>query len=111
MNKFSSKKSVKQTLYKSFKSTTVHGVANLVNSNKPITKAIWFICILVSASLCGYLVVESILVYLNYEVVTSVRVLNERMSEFPAVMLCNKNNLNEKLIEDLSRNSILSKKV
>jgi hypothetical protein len=108
MNKFSSKKSVKQTLYKSFKSITVHGVANLVNSNKPITKAIWFICILVSASLCGYLVVESILVYLNYEVVTSVRVLNERMSEFPAVMLCNKNNLNEKLIEDLSRNSILN---
>jgi len=100
--------SVKKTLYKSLKSTTVHGIPNLINSKKAITKTLWFICFLFSASLCGYLVVESILVYLKYEVVTTVRVLNERMSEFPAVMLCNKNNLNEKLIEDLLNNSILN---
>lgn len=42
-----------------------------------------------STSVCGYLVITSIIQFLNYETNVNLQIINESPSDFPAVTLCN----------------------
>ena len=47
--------------------------------------------LLVSGAICSYLVYETALDYLDYEVVTKIRYIRENASIFPTVTICNQN--------------------
>jgi hypothetical protein len=74
-----------------FLKSTIHGASGLVKTNRKSFKIMWIICFLVSTSLGFYLIVKSVKEYLNFEVVTQIRVLYEISSDFPAIYVCNIN--------------------
>ena len=71
--------------------STVHGLPNIVRSERNLTKTLWLIFTLISASLCFYLVVQSVFDYLNFDVTTKIRYINEVPAMFPSVTVCNSN--------------------
>jgi hypothetical protein len=71
-----------------------------VYNSKPI-KLVWTCLFLILACLTGYLVVQNLLNYYHYEVVTQVNVVSVRPIEFPTVTLCNLNPFTSKYAENL----------
>ena len=108
MNKISLKKAFITILIETLTTSTIHGLPNLIRSNRKVVKILWTICFLISSGLCAYLLIESIISYLKFDVVTTVRVLNEPSSEFPAIMLCNKKGYKNEFFDELESNSILN---
>jgi hypothetical protein len=95
---------IKTRLAETLSASTIHGLPNIVRSDKCITKFIWLICFLISSAWCFYLVAESIFAYLKFDVVTTVRVIDEPYSEFPRIMFCDKHNLNTNFTLEHLRN-------
>ena len=56
-----------------------------------IVSAFLFLFIIISSSLAGYLVIQTILSYLSYEVTTTTRTIYESSSAFPKITICNCN--------------------
>jgi hypothetical protein len=54
-------------------------------------KLFWLICILISIVAASYMVIQSILTYLSYEVITTTRTSFVRPALFPQVTICNLN--------------------
>jgi len=108
IKKFSSIKEFKPILVENLKNSTIHGLPNFIRTNRKSLKILWSICFFISSGFCAYIVLESIVSYMNYGVVTTFRVFNEPTSEFPAIMLCNKNNFENDFYEELLNNSILN---
>ena len=71
--------------------STIHGLPNIVRSERKLTKMLWFIFTLISASLCFYLVVRSVFDYLSFDVTTKIRYINEVPAMFPTITICNSN--------------------
>lgn len=71
-------------------SLSVHGIPNIIKTKHNFLKFLWLFCFLASSALCCALVVENIRQYLEYEVITKSRVINQMESTFPAVTVCNK---------------------
>jgi len=101
-------KSLKNILIRSASATTMHGLPNMVRTKRLLVRIVWAFCFLIAFALCAYLIIESFINYLKFDVVTTVRIINEPYAEFPAIMLCNKNNLNDDLYEDLLNHSIIN---
>ena len=66
-------------------SSTSHGIPNVFRAEKTILKLMWLLLFLAGTSVGIYTVVKSIMNYLDYEVVTSIKSINEMPTEFPAV--------------------------
>lgn len=67
------------------------GLPNAVRTSHPSMRCMWYTSVLISTGICSYLVISSVLQYLDFEVITKVRVINEFESEFPRVLICNAN--------------------
>ena len=52
-------------------------------------KLYWLICLLACATLCFYLVAQTILTYLSYPVYTTTTIVHEVPTVFPKVTICN----------------------
>ena len=72
-----------------------------VNHHSTPIKLLWTCSFLILASLTGYLVVQNLINYYQYEVVTQVDAVNVRPLEFPTVTLCNLNPFTSKYAENL----------
>lgn len=98
---------LKETFKESILSSNFHGIANVVKSSSFLLKLMWIIFIMISASFCVYMIVVNILSYLQYEVSTKTRLINEYESIFPTVTICNINffttNLATKSIEEFKQ--------
>ena len=81
------KKLLHDELYNSF----AQAVFKIIESPNKILKLFLLTCILVSSSLASYLVVASILTYLDYGVASSTRTLYEAPTQYPEVSFCNLN--------------------
>ncbi len=62
-----------------------HGIPNMFRNDKTCIKLMWIMLFLTGTSMGIYTCVNSIFSYFNYEVVTSINVINEIPTEFPAV--------------------------
>ena len=62
--------SIRETL----ESSSVHALPNISRNKYKSIKIIWFICFLLSSSICGYLIFMSMTDYLKYEIVTKIEV-------------------------------------
>jgi hypothetical protein len=80
-----------QVIYKFCDNTTINGFKNIIISNNNAIKIAWVVVILVSSSLCVYMVSSNCLNYLNFETKTIIREINEPKSQFPTVVFCNRN--------------------
>ena len=54
-------------------------------------RIVWLALILCSASMCSYLIVQSVGEYLHYEVTTRTRLITEIAAIFPTIYVCNQN--------------------
>ena len=57
------------------------GLPNAVRTSHVSMRCMWYISVLTSTCVCVFLVISSILQYLEFEVITKVRVINEFESE------------------------------
>jgi hypothetical protein len=62
-----------------------HGIPNMFRNEKTCLKLMWIMLFLTGTSMGIYTCVNSIFSYFNYEVVTSINVINEIPTEFPAI--------------------------
>ena len=98
-------KRIQDTVSDAIKSSTGHGCPNILKSKIISIKIMWSFFTALSMGICTYLIIESILSYFKYEVTTKTRVVNEYMSIFPTITVCNLNyftsNDSVKFIKDL----------
>ena len=66
----------------------MHGMPNLMNTHRTVIRIMWAICILSSAGVGFYFSSNCVLDYLNFEVVSSISIINEQSLEFPTISLC-----------------------
>lgn len=71
--------------------STAHGVSHFFNANNTVKKSLWLICTLIAGFLFMTLASMNVSEYLDYQVTTKIRFLNENTSDFPAVAICNSN--------------------
>ena len=79
--------SIKSTV----ESSSIHAIPNIVRTKYISLKAIWFFCFLVSSAGCVYFMVQSVLDYLTWPVVTNIDVNHVQELIFPIVTICNLN--------------------
>ena len=72
----------------------IDGLSDVVLAEIAIKKLLYVVLIIIGSCFCCYLVVDSIFIYLKYDVVTNVRQITQVRAEFPTIMICNMNSLN-----------------
>ena len=78
---------IKESLYNSISQACI----KIVHTPFRLVQLYLIVIILFVASVCSFLVVESILTYFSYEVTTTTRHLYETPTLFPQVTICNNN--------------------
>ena len=81
----------KENLLKWFESTSIHGLSNINRSKYLIFKILWMIILLISTTACFYIIINSLIDYLKYDVVTKIRIHSETPTDFPMIYICPKN--------------------
>lgn len=85
MRKF---KAIKARIEKVLSMSSVHGIPNIIQSDKISIKSMWFLCLLASTGLCAYFISKSAIDYSNFDVITQYAVINEAQSQFPSISFC-----------------------
>jgi len=99
------KTNIKSGIFKHFVlKTTIHGFKNIKDAEYLFAKVLWIFCFIISASLCFYSIIAAIVGYLNFDVVTKIRSINEKQSTFPTVSICNQNIFTSKFAYNYLRN-------
>ncbi|CAF0907174.1 unnamed protein product [Brachionus calyciflorus] len=70
---------------------TMHGLPNIFRTKYLSIKVLWTLAFILANGACFYFIVKSVLEYLEYNVVTKIRVLEKDSVQFPAVTICNAN--------------------
>jgi hypothetical protein len=65
--------------------STSHGIPNILKSDRKCLKIMWLVSFLLSSSVGIYLVIQSFINYFSFDVVTSIKVIKEIPTEFPAI--------------------------
>ena len=103
------KSKLKELVKESFSFSTIHGLANIAtNTHLPI-KALWTILLLASSGICSYLVVLSVISYLEYDVSIKISKISETTSLFPTITICNSSPFITKNSTSLQENFIIEK--
>ncbi|RNA24225.1 amiloride-sensitive sodium channel subunit beta, partial [Brachionus plicatilis] len=76
------------TTRKVLESSSSHGIPNILRAEKFSIKILWTIFTSIATALCGVLIIQSILNYLEFGVTTTIRIKNEISSIFPAITVC-----------------------
>ena len=69
--------------------STIHGIYDIYKVESIFLKLIIGLCFLLSAGYCTYQVVNTILKYLTWDVLTTNQVFTSVPAEFPVVAFCN----------------------
>ena len=90
-----SKKSKRALLQETFvefsKRSDVNGYVKIFEYENVFIKVIWFLVLLGSLFITGYVLSWSVLAYLDYGVSSQIGLVYELPTEFPAVTLCDSN--------------------
>ena len=84
---------IKNVFYKKGKNSTLAGMAKILGSMRPIMKLFWSLVVLLLLGMCAFSLINAVLKYLSYEIVTTITVRNEIPAKMPTVMICNSNGL------------------
>ena len=64
-------------------------VVRVLDSKNIFLKLFWVFCLLVSNLVCGYLLVQTLLTYLDFQVYTTTTTVHETPAVFPKITICN----------------------
>ena len=78
---------IKETLYNSM----AQAIIKILETPNFLLKVFLLACVILSTSLCSWLIVKLILDYLSYDVTTKLRALNDTPVLFPKITICNLN--------------------
>lgn len=70
------------------KNSSVHGIQRVVHSNRKTIRNIWLIALLAATSGCIYFLTSTIIDYLNHDVITVSKSVENDEEIFPAVTIC-----------------------
>jgi len=98
MSKF---KEIKEKSKELLEVSSVHGINNIIRSTNKLIVLMWFTFFVLSLCIGSYLVVKSILDYLQFNTVTTVAIINEPEVPFPAVSICGYPSINRSLEQTL----------
>jgi hypothetical protein len=104
MNKYSQEISdsvLKTILKQTILTPSAQALINFIYTRYIIVRIFLALFVLVSSGLASYLVVDSIITYFNFEVVTTVRTIYETPTLFPKVTFCNINSFQTKYAYEL----------
>ena len=90
---------MKDELIESALDSKVYGISNIVRVESPLLKIIWIISFVASAIACIYLIVNTIIIYLENNVIPMISIKYEVPSRFPAVNFCNLGKIFDKIIK------------
>jgi hypothetical protein len=90
------KSKIKSYLTEAALSTTTHGIDKIVMTKRNFLKLAWILLFLGSIAACSYFIANTVIEYLDYEVVTKIQVIYEVPQLFPTVSICNLNIFNNK---------------
>ncbi len=80
--------SVKSALYNSVAASSAHGFPNIINSKRRSNQIMWALFFLLYACLCSWFIFNSVQGYLNYDVVSKIKIKRENKLEFPTIYFC-----------------------
>jgi hypothetical protein len=66
----------------------IQGLFKIYFSSHILIKLFWTCGIIVSVGLCSYLIVQTIMTYLNFSVNTTLRSITENLADFPKITIC-----------------------
>lgn len=75
-----------------FLSSSIHGLPQIFRTKRLFFKIMWILVVAATSSACAYFVPKTIFDYFNYETITKIDSINEHVSQFPTVSICNYNN-------------------
>jgi hypothetical protein len=84
------KRILKSTFIECSLNSTSHSIPKLFRTENILVKIMWTILTFISVGSCAYLIVRSFNDYLEYNVTTQIRVIDELTSPFPTITICNK---------------------
>ena len=70
------------------KSSTAHGLPNIVDNESKLFKVLWLLAFIASTAMCAWLISVGIMNYVEFEVVTKVEIRREAHALFPAITIC-----------------------
>ena len=80
--------SIKQKLKEFGLVSTVYGIPNLLRSTRSFHKILWTCFIIISTTICCWLVYDTVLNFLDYKVVTLVHSVYEQPTQYPTISFC-----------------------
>jgi hypothetical protein len=81
-------KRISSLVKKEITNEAIHGILKIIYSSLVTIKLFWSFSIVVSMGLFSYLVLQTIVTYLNFGVNTSFRNIVENPTDFPKVTVC-----------------------
>lgn len=82
---------VKSAIYETLSDFSGHGFSNLIKSKRTVTKLLWGFIIVLSIVFCFTFIVFSLQQYLDFDVVTNIKMKKAEEIEFPAITICDEN--------------------
>lgn len=71
-----------------------HGLSHMFKTNRVFTRLVWFVVFLISFSGCSYTIYNSVVDYLNFDMITIAKSIRSTSEIFPAVTVCRDNDVN-----------------
>ncbi len=97
-----------------FENSSIHAIPNIVRNESYLIKIIWIIFLLGSTGYCAYLVYQSVMNYLSFDVVSLNRIYPKKEVQFPTVTICNVNpfttSFSKQFMENLLNDSLYENK-
>lgn len=82
---------LKKLLQRCAHQTTIEGIRNVMSSPNRLLKIAWLVFMVVSSCACFYMVVRLILIYLEFNQLSSIRQVSHKELRFPNISICNPN--------------------
>jgi hypothetical protein len=110
LNKNDKLKRIKSILEELLVSSTSHGIPNAIRSKHVSLKIMWLIFFLISTGFCALFIILSFMEYSEYNVITTVRIINEIPTDFAQIKICNLNpyttNYSYQMLQSISSRDI-----
>lgn len=85
-------KSSFQSITRVVESSSIHGIPQVVRTQRLCFKIIWILFTIGSSFTCSYFTIKTFLDYFNYDTITKIKNINEFRFQFPTVSICNYQN-------------------
>ena len=81
-------KKIKKSTCELLEVSTSHGIPNIVKSKNLFILIVWSCFTITSTCLCSHFIIKTILDYLKYNTITSIKVIHENEAQFPTISFC-----------------------